>query len=231
MLRQRSPKDGSQHSLRMIARLDATRSKGDHRVDARRPSRGQIAGKGRHGQQQDHGQPDSGSDPSAAVRRGAWRRIGRLASAAATPTTTPMATSRAIRASPCDAVRRRAPRAMRMPISVVRRVTLYDIRPNSPIAATSSARPPNKRVGLSKDAFLGKPALDMLHLRRHVHERHVRIHLSNGLANCAGIAVADHQPSSQQPPSPPLDNARKARISSPEQGRATRCTWRRGRRR
>ena len=31
---------------------------------------------------------------------------------------------------------------MRMPISRVRRETLYDIRPNSPIAATKSAMPP-----------------------------------------------------------------------------------------
>ena len=43
----------------------------------------------------------------------------------------------------CNTVCCCAPNAMRMPISVVRRVTLYDISPNRPIAATSRASRPN----------------------------------------------------------------------------------------
>jgi hypothetical protein len=43
---------------------------------------------------------------------------------------------------------RRAPSAMRMPISGVRRTTVYAVTPYSPIAASSSASAPNSSVSL-----------------------------------------------------------------------------------
>ena len=41
-----------------------------------------------------------------------------------------------------------------MPISLVRRETLYDINPNSPIDARNSARRAEERVGLGEELLL-----------------------------------------------------------------------------
>ena len=71
------------------------------------------------------------------------------ASAMTTPRTTPTATSTidsriTSRSTSC----RCAPSAMRMPISLVRRATLYDISPKSPIAASTQRQRAEQRVRL-----------------------------------------------------------------------------------
>ena len=66
-----------------------------------------------------------------------------------------------------------APSAMRIPISLVRRVTLYDISPNRPIEASSSARTPNS-VTPARTASPAEPLFDLFELRRDIHQRQVR---------------------------------------------------------
>ena len=70
-----------------------------------------------------------------------------------------------------------APSAMRMPISFVRRDTLYDISPNSPIDGEQQREPAEQRVGLREQLLLREAPLDLLDLRRHVRQRQVRIDL------------------------------------------------------
>ena len=74
---------------------------------------------------------------------------------------------------------------MRMPISFVRRETLHDIRPKSPIDAISIARRAEHRVGLREDPLLREPLLHLLDLRGDVHQRQIGIDLPDRFANRA----------------------------------------------
>ena len=72
---------------------------------------------------------------------------------------------------------------MRMPISLVRRDTLYDISPNRPIEARSRARPPKRAYACANSFSCAKRCSTCLDLRRHVHQRQVGIDLTHRLAD------------------------------------------------
>ena len=71
---------------------------------------------------------------------------------------------------------------MRMPISLVRRDTLNDIRPNRPIDA-SSARARRRATSRSRTAAPAEAALDLLGLCRDVRQRQRRIDTPHGGAH------------------------------------------------
>ena len=64
-----------------------------------------------------------------------------------------------------------------MPISLVRRETLYDISPKSPIDGEQQRQTAEERVGLREELLLLEPLLDLFELRRDVRHRQVRVDL------------------------------------------------------
>ena len=113
------------------------------RIHSRRAARRQVRGKARHHQHHERGRNErQGVGGGKPEEQSGTNRPA--ASAAARPTTMPRSTS------VIDSLitrrstwRLSAPSAMRMPISFVRRATLYDISPKRPIEAMSMASPPN----------------------------------------------------------------------------------------
>ena len=214
MLRHRSPKSAvSNHSVRMIARVTTNSTDASRRTTngSYYSALSAIMGSSRDARRagrypQTSTRPPSPQPParsSCIGRRQPEQQRGHegrpLASAAPTPITTPIATSiNDSRITMRMTSLRCAPSAMRMPISVVRRVTLYDISPNRPIDATSSARPPKSAYAFAKTRSCAKRRFDLLGLRRHVHQRHVRIDLTDRFANRADTpswiaGCADHE--------------------------------------
>ena len=76
---------------------------------------------------------------------------------------------------------------MRMPISFVRRATLYDITPNRPTHASTSASAAEQRVGIGEQPLLSETALDTLGLRGHV--RHGSVESTRRIASRMAFVI------------------------------------------
>ena len=144
---------------------------------------GQEAGQRRH---RDHDQRRPGDRQHIGRRQAEEQR--RQETSGAEALATPIATPTATRIIDSRITRRRtsprcAPSAMRMPISLVRRDTLYDIRPEEADRGHEQRQAAEERVGLREQLLLLKAPLDLLELRRHVHHRQVRVDLPDRLAD------------------------------------------------